>query len=119
MRIMLNGKIHRATVTGADLAYEGSITIDPETLEAVNMLEYEQVHVLNVNNGNRFVTYIIKGVPGANEIRINGAAARLCEVGDKVIICSYAELEEEAARKHQPTVVWVDEGNRIVRRSPA
>jgi len=110
---MLNSKIHRATVTDADINYEGSITIDPALMEAADILPYEQVDVLNVNNGARLTTYAIGGTRGAGELAINGAAARLVNVGDTVIILSYREMEDEAARSHQPRLVYVDGENRI------
>jgi aspartate 1-decarboxylase len=113
MRTMLKSKIHRATVTGADLNYEGSITIDPDLIEAADMLPHEQAHVFNVNNGERFVTYIMSGVRGSREIIINGAAARKAMKDDLVIIVTYVHLEEEAARAHKPRIVVVDKKNNI------
>jgi len=110
---MLKSKIHRATVTDADVHYEGSITIDPVLMEAADILPYEQVHVLNVNNGSRLITYAIEGTHGAGELAINGAAAHLVNVGDTVIILSYLETEDEAAHSHQPRLVYVDAENRI------
>lgn len=115
MRIMLMGKIHRATVTDACLDYEGSITVDPLLLEAAGMVEYEQVHVLDVNNGERFITYIILGKPGSGEIVINGAAARLAAPGDKVIILTFGMMSAEETRSHKPRLVWVDDKNQIVK----
>ncbi|HET6763446.1 MAG TPA: aspartate 1-decarboxylase [Longimicrobiaceae bacterium] len=115
LRTMCKSKIHRATVTGADLHYVGSITIDPVLMEAADLLEYEQVQVVNVNNGARFETYVIPGTPGAGEICLNGAAARLVHVGDTVIIVSYAQYDAAALAEHHPTVVFVDEQNRISR----
>ncbi|MBI2907255.1 MAG: aspartate 1-decarboxylase [Chloroflexi bacterium] len=114
MRTMLKSKIHRATVTQADINYEGSITIDKELMEAADLLPYEMVHVLDVNNGVRLTTYTIEGEPGSREIGINGAAARLVHCGDTVIILSYHELDEQAARRTQPRLVYVDASNRIV-----
>jgi aspartate 1-decarboxylase len=110
---MLKSKIHRATVTDADINYEGSITIDPALMEAADILPYEQVDVLNINNGARLTTYAIGGTRGAGELAINGAAARLVNVGDTVIILSYREMEDEAARSHQPRLVYVDAENRV------
>lgn len=110
---MLKSKIHRATVTDADVNYEGSITIDPALMDAADILPYEQVDVLNVNNGSRLTTYAIEGTRGSGELAINGAAARLVNVGDTVIILSYREMEEESARGHQPRLVYVDGENRI------
>ncbi len=113
MRTILKSKIHRATVTDADLNYEGSITIDPVLMEAADILPFEQVDVVNINNGARLTTYAIGGTRGAGELAINGAAARLVNVGDTVIILSYQETEDEAARSHQPRLVYVDSENRI------
>lgn len=113
MRTMLKSKIHRATVTEANLQYEGSITIDPVLLEAADILPYEMVHVLNINNGARFETYAIGGEHGSGEICINGAAARLASKGDLVIILSYQGLAEGEAREYKPKLVYVDSENRI------
>jgi aspartate 1-decarboxylase len=113
-RTMLKSKLHRATVTGSDLHYVGSITIDPELLEAGDILENEQVQVLDVDNGARFETYTIAGEPGSGEVKVNGAAARLVHSGDTVIVVSYAEYDEEELRGYGPRVVHVDEGNNIV-----
>jgi aspartate 1-decarboxylase len=112
-RIMCKSKIHRATVTDADLNYEGSITIDPVLLEAADILEHEQVHIVNVNNGARFETYAIRGTPGSGEVVLNGAAARLVQRGDLVIIISYAEVEEAELAGFRPRLVFVDDRNRI------
>lgn len=114
-RTMLRSKIHRARVTAADLHYEGSITIDQTLLAAAGILPYEQVHVLDVDNGARLVTYAIPGRSG--EICINGAAARLVSPGDTVIIISYTQVTEEEARAVQPSVVHVDSANRIVEKA--
>jgi aspartate 1-decarboxylase len=110
---LLKGKIHRATVTQADLHYEGSITIDETLLEASGILPYEQVDVLNINNGQRFTTYAIKGARGSGVIGINGAAARLCQTGDLVIICAYAQMSEAEAKNYVPQVVLLNAGNTI------
>lgn len=107
---MMKGKIHRATVTKADLHYEGSITVDTELLEASGILVYEQVDVLNISNGNRFTTYTIPGEKG--EIQINGAAAHLAKEGDLVIIVAYQQMTESDAKNWQPKVVVVDEENK-------
>ena len=115
MRSMLKSKIHRARVTGADLNYEGSITLDQELMEAAGLLEYEKVHVLDIDNGNRLETYVIKGGRGTGEVIINGAAARLVQRGDLVIILGYATLTEEEARTRVPRLVYVDDENRIAR----
>lgn len=112
MRItMLKSKLHRATVTDADLNYEGSISIDPALCEAASFLAFEKVDIYNCNTGARFSTYVIHGKKG--EICLNGAAARLVHRGDRVIIASYADMEQDEARKHQPRVVLLDETNRI------
>ena len=110
---MLKSKIHRATVTDADVNYEGSITLDSRLMEAADILPYEQVHVLDINNGSRLTTYVIEGNPGSGEVAINGAAARLVNVGDLVIILTYREMEDEAARTCEPRLVYVDGENRI------
>ena len=114
-RTMCKSKIHRATVTGADLNYVGSITIDPVLMEAADLLEYEQVAVVDVNNGARLETYVIPGVPGRGEICLNGAAARLVHPGDKVIIISYAQYAEEEMEHYRPVFIFVDEHNGISR----
>jgi aspartate 1-decarboxylase len=113
-RTMLKSKLHRATITGSDLNYVGSITIDPDLLEAGDILESELVHVLDVDNGARFETYTIAGEPGSGEVKVNGAAARLVHSGDTVIVVSYAEYDEEELREYEPRVVHVDERNEIV-----
>jgi aspartate 1-decarboxylase len=115
LRTMCKSKIHRATVTGADLNYIGSITIDPELMEAADLLEYEQVSVVNVNNGARFETYVIPGERGRGEICLNGAAARMVHPGDKVIVISYAQYDEAEMERYRPTFIFVDEQNRISR----
>jgi len=114
-RIMFKSKIHRATVTGADLNYEGSITIDSELLKLADIYPYEKVDIYNVSNGERFSTYVIPGEPGSGEICLNGAAARKVQKGDVVIIVSYCELTEEEIKTFSPTVVLVDEENRPVK----
>lgn len=113
-RTMCKGKIHRATVTDADLHYEGSITIDRELMEKADILPAEQVQVVDVNNGARFDTYVIEGAPGSGVICVNGAAARLVAPGDKVIIISYGIFSNEEAGALKPKVVLVDEENRPV-----
>lgn len=110
-RKMLKSKIHRATVTGADLEYEGSITIDPLLLAAADILPYEAVDVWNVTYGTRFQTYAIEGQPGSGTICINGAAARLVSRGDKVIIASWVEIPDEEAAGYEPKLVFVDDKN--------
>jgi aspartate 1-decarboxylase len=111
--MMLNSKIHRATVTEADLNYVGSITIDQDILDRVGMLANEKVHVVNNNNGARFETYIIAGERGSGVICVNGAAARLVQKGDIVIILTYGYVMDENARDHKPTVAIMDENNKI------
>jgi aspartate 1-decarboxylase len=113
-RKMLKSKIHRATVTGSDLHYVGSITVDADLLEAADILEHELVHVLDVDNGARFETYTIAGTRGSGEIKINGAAARLVHTGDTVIVVSYAEYEKEELEMYEPVVVHVNEDNKII-----
>lgn len=113
LRMMLNSKIHRAIVTEADLNYVGSITIDQNILDAVGMLPNEKVHIVNNNNGARFETYIIAGVRGSGVICVNGAAARLVQRGDVVIILSYAYVMNEEAKSHQPTVAIMNTDNTI------
>ena len=115
MRTMLKSKIHRARVTDGNIAYEGSITIDKKLMEAADILPYEQVHILNINNGARFHTYAIEGKEDSGDICLNGAAARLVAKGDIVIILTYHELEEEQCRDYHPRLVYVDEKNRITR----
>ncbi len=112
---MLKGKIHRATVVQAELDYVGSITIDEDLMEAAGILEYEKVTVADVNNGNRLETYVIAGERGSGMICLNGAAAHYVEVGDKVIIMCYAQMDEAEARAFQPHVVFVDDKNRPAR----
>ena len=113
LRMMLNSKIHRAVVTEADLNYVGSITIDQNILDAVGMLPNEKVHIVNNNNGARFETYIIAGERGSGVICVNGAAARLVQRGDVVIILSYAYVMNDEAKDHKPTVAIMNENNTI------
>jgi aspartate 1-decarboxylase len=113
-RTMLKSKVHRATVTGSDLNYVGSITMDSDLLEAADIREHELVHVLDIDNGNRFETYTIAGAPGSGQVCVNGAAARLVHSGDKVIVVSYAEYEEAELDSYEPIVVHVDSSNSIV-----
>jgi len=117
MRTMLKGKIHRACVTEANLAYEGSITIDKNLMEAADILPYEQVHVLDVDNGARLVTYAIEGERGSGVICMNGAAARLVVKGDLVIIISYCTVSDAEARNIVPKLVYVNSQNAIVKKS--
>lgn len=115
MLTMLKGKIHRATVKQAEVDYIGSITIDSELMEAAGILEYEKVQVADVNNGKRLETYAIAGEPGSGMICLNGAAAHYVEVGDKVIIMCYAQVDEREAAQMKPRVVFVDDDNKASR----
>ena len=114
---MLKGKIHRATVTQAELNYVGSITVDEELLEASGIHEYELVQVVNINNGSRFETYTIAGEKGSGVICLNGAAARQAQTGDKIIIMAYAMMTEEEIKKYPPNIVFVDDENKIVKKT--
>jgi aspartate 1-decarboxylase len=114
-RMMLKGKIHRATVTDANLDYEGSITVDQKLMEAADIIQFEQVHIYNVSNGNRFETYCIEGPPGSGTICLNGAAARMVSRGDLVIIAAYGLMNAEEIKNHKPKLVYVDAQNRIVK----
>ncbi len=113
-RTLFKSKIHRATVTHADLEYEGSVTIDQDLMEAANVCEYEAIHVWNITRGTRLQTYAITGERGSGIICINGAAAHLNKPGDMVILATFAEFEEAEAREFEPTVVLVDAKNRVV-----
>ena len=114
-RVMLKSKIHRATITGCDLHYVGSITIDSELLRAADILEHEQVHVLDIDNGARFETYTIAGEPGSGAMQINGAAARLVHEGDTIIVVSYASYDAAELEHYEPRVVHVEApANRII-----
>ena len=115
MRIMMKSKIHRATVTQADLHYVGSVTLDAELMESADLLEGEQVAIVDITNGARIETYVIPGPRGSGVIGINGAAAHLVHPGDLVIIMSYAMLDDEEARSLKPLVVHVDEQNKVVK----
>ena len=114
---MLKSKIHRAVVTQADLDYVGSVTIDSSLLEEAGIFEYEKVQIVDIDNGNRFETYTIAGERGSGIVCLNGAAARCVEVGDKVIIMAYASMTPDEAHAHVPTVLFVDEANRLVRKA--
>ena len=114
---LLKAKIQRAVVKQADLDYVGSITIDSELLEQSGILEYEKVEIADIDNGNRFETYVIAGEAGSGIICLNGAAAHLVSIGDKVIIMAYAQMTPEEARGHKPTVIFVDQDNKIVRKA--
>jgi len=114
-RTMCKSKIHRATLTGADLHYVGSLTVDRDLMDAADMVPYEQVHVVNVNNGNRLITYIIEGERGSGTVQLNGAAARLGAPGDVVIVITYGEYEDaDLKRGFEPRVVFVNDENRQV-----
>ena len=115
-RIMCKSKIHRATVTDADLNYEGSITLDADLIKEANLLPYEKVQVVNINNGTRAETYVIEGKPGTGEVCINGALARWVHVGDLVIIIAYAMVDEKEMDEFKPDIVLVDEKNRVKKR---
>jgi aspartate 1-decarboxylase len=114
-RHLMKSKIHRATITSADLHYEGSLTVDEDLLDAADLRRHEEVQVVDVNNGARFSTYVIPGPRGSGVIQLNGAAARLGMPGDLVIVISYGLYEEAEASRHAPRVVFVDAQNRIVR----
>ncbi len=116
---VLKSKIHRAIVTGADVDYVGSITIDKDLMDAVGLFEHELVHVADVDNGNRLQTYVIEGPAGSGMICLNGAAARLVQVGDAVIIMAYCQLDEDEMAAHHPSIVFVDEKNRPTRTETA
>jgi len=113
-RTLLFGKVHRVTITDANVNYEGSLTLDRDLMDAAGMLPYEQVQVWDVDNGARLTTYLIEGVRGSGEVVVNGAAARLVAPGDKVIVATYAEMDEAEAAAHQPRVVLVDAANRPI-----
>src|SRR4051812_49446855 len=114
-RVMLKSKIHRATITDSDLHYVGSITVDPDLLEAADICEHEQVHVVDVDNGARFETYTIAGARGSGEMKVNGAAARLVHTGDTIIVISYAQYDEADMETYEPRVVHVEkDSNRII-----
>lgn len=114
LRTLCKGKIHRATITQADLNYVGSVTVDEELLERSDILPYEQVHIVNVTNGARLVTYAIAGERGSGQICLNGAAARLGHVGDIIIIIAYGLFDDDEARRHQPKVVLVNKENKVI-----
>ncbi|MEM8996467.1 MAG: aspartate 1-decarboxylase [Acidobacteriota bacterium] len=116
-RTLLKSKIHRATVTDADLHYVGSITLDPHLMEAADLVVHEKVEIYNVTNGERFSTYAIEGEPGQGEVILNGAAAHRVSAGDLVIICCYSDYDDAEARAHRPDVVFVDGANRVVEKS--
>lgn len=113
-RELCKSKIHRATLTDANLHYEGSVTVDRELMEAADLAPYERVQVVNIDNGARFETYVLPGPPGSGDVCLNGAAARLGAIGDRVIIISYAHYEESEIAGHRPRVVRVDARNHII-----
>ncbi len=110
---LLKSKIHRATVTDANLQYMGSITIDKELMTKSGIVEYEKVHIVNIQNGNRFETYVIEGAAGSGVICLNGAAARLVQPGDEIIIMAYCQMSVGESKKHYPRIVFVDKKNRL------
>lgn len=114
---ILKSKIHRGTVTGVDVSYEGSIVIDSALMDEVGLHCYEKVLVANINTGARFETYVIEGTRGAGDIKLNGATARLGQVGDRVIVFAFATIPESAADSHTPKIILLDEDNQVVRRS--
>lgn len=114
-RILCKSKIHRATVTDANLNYEGSLTLDPTLMEAAGLVPFEQVHVLNLNNGARFETYLIEGERGSGTVCVNGAAARLVQVGDPIIVLAYALVPEEELPQFESRIVFVDSQNQVVK----
>mgnify|MGYP002780383749 CR=1 FL=1 len=118
LRRMFSGKIHRAIVTHADLEYEGSVTIDSTLMQAAGILPFEEVHLWNVTRGTRLTTYAMEGPPHSGVVCINGAAAHLNQVGDRVIIAAFASFDEHEAQTHRPKIVRVDDANRILDRHP-
>ena len=114
---ILKSKIHQAIVTGVDVSYEGSIVVDPALMDEVNLFPYEKVLVANINTGDRFETYVIPGDRGSGKIELNGATARLGQIGDRIIIFAFAQVPEAEALDHPPKIVLLDESNEVVRRS--
>lgn len=114
-RHLMKSKIHRATITSADLHYEGSLTLDRDLMHAADLVEFEEIHVVNVHNGQRFTTYVIPGPAGSGVVQLNGAAARLGMAGDLVILIAYGEFSADEVAVHRPAVVFVDAANRQVR----
>lgn len=115
-RVLCKSKIHGATVTESNLYYEGSLSLDLELVEAADLVPYERIQVVNINNGSRLETYVLPGERGSGIVALNGAAARLGTVGDRVILISYAHYDESEVADHRPRVVFVDDGNRVVKR---
>ncbi|HEX4592519.1 MAG TPA: aspartate 1-decarboxylase [Gemmataceae bacterium] len=118
-RLMFKSKIHRATVTAANRDYEGSLTVDADLLDAADILPYEQIHVWDVTNGARLVTYALPGIRGSGELCVNGAGAHLVKPGDVVIVATYTMMSTRQARRYQPTVVFVDAANKLREAEPA
>ena len=118
-KIMLTAKLHRATVTDRDIEYEGSIAIDEALMEEVGISSYEQVHIYDINNGNRLITYVIPGERGSGVISVNGAAARLVERNDRIIIAAYGMIDVDKTDNYQPRVLLLDESNKVVERQGA
>jgi aspartate 1-decarboxylase len=118
-KIMLTAKLHRATVTDRDIEYEGSIQIDEALMEEVGISSYEQVHIYDINNGNRLITYVIPGERGSGVISVNGAAARLVERKDRIIIAAYGMMNIETVENYQPRVLLLDESNKVIERQGA
>ena len=114
-RRLMKSKIHRASITSADLHYEGSLTLDRDLMSAADLVEFEEIQVVNVNNGQRFSTYVIPGAAGSGVVQLNGAAARLGMVGDLVILIAYGDFEDAELKDYRPAVVFVDGANRMVR----
>ncbi len=111
---LLKSKIHRVKISQAELHYVGSITIDEDLMDAANLIENEKVQIVNINNGERLETYVIKGVRGSGQVCLNGPAARKAQVGDIVIIISYCSMDAEEAKGHQPVIIFPDEWNRLI-----
>jgi len=118
LRTLLKSKIHRVTVTEADLDYEGSLTLDRNLMDIADLLPYEEVHIFNVTNGHRFSTYVIEGKRGSNVICVNGAAAHLAREGDCLIIVNFSAYSEQECKKHFPRLIYVDESNKVVSVKP-
>jgi aspartate 1-decarboxylase len=114
---ILKSKLHQATVTGTDTRYEGSIVVDEGLMDEVGLHEYEKVLVANINTGDRFETYVIKGVRGSGDIQLNGATARLGQIGDRLIVFAFASIPDSEAAAHPPKIILLDENNKVVRRS--
>jgi aspartate 1-decarboxylase len=114
-REMLRAKVHRIRVTERDVEYEGSLSLDTELMQAADMLPYERIEVYDVDNGNRFATYLIEGRPGSGDCCVNGAAARMVEIGDKLIIAAYVSVDESEVRRHRPKLVLIGDDNKITR----